>query len=137
MMVWRPQRGTAPTADEDKEDDPARVIVDVEMEKSLLYLGARYGNDVSKLFFAHHTSRKKKAVIDLECARAPRADYEHVSLGAQLMPLMQYARPSVCDVAPLPALTRTETGGGDRRCGTDTKRHQTGAASDGVRLWDG
>ena len=55
MMVWRPQRGTAPTADEDEDDDPARVIVDVEMEKSLLYLGARYGNDVSKLFFAHHT----------------------------------------------------------------------------------
>ena len=68
----------------------------------------RYGNDVSKFFFAHHTSRKKKAVINLECARASWVDYEDVTLGAQLMPFMQYARPPVCDVAPLPALSGTE-----------------------------
>ena len=38
----------------------SELVLNTEIEKSVLYLGARKGNDISKLFFAHLMSSKKR-----------------------------------------------------------------------------
>ena len=106
--TWTPQRVRA--VPRDVGPDPARVELDLEVETSLVYLGIRFGVEISDMFKAHHESRQMQTYRDLRRALEARRDTEYMSLATMLDPLLQYARNLVCDVAALPALTDGQAG---------------------------
>ena len=127
-----------------REDRSGAGVINAELQKSLLYIGIQYGNDVT-FFFAHQTSCKKKVFINLECAKASRADFKDVTLRADsnaahtVRATFGMRRRAAADFIVhgyrhvQPGTLARRVGGAWRR-GPDKQRHPTGEAADGVYL---